>query len=230
MNIEIVQGNGPYAPAAGVHVVIDVIRAFTVAQVAFIGGAKEIVLARDKEQAFALRERRSDALLAGEIAGLAVPGFDLDNSPAGMAAADVAGRSIIQMTTNGVKAAVQALAAEHVLVTGFSNAKQTASFVQSIAPSLECSRIRLIASHPTSDDDLACAEYIESILASTTPLSAETVATRIRSSVVAQKFYDQTRPEFDEKDMEWCAREIPCPFVMRVTSRAGIPVVERVDV
>lgn len=230
MRIEIVQGSGPFAPDAGVHVVIDVIRAFTVAQVAFMGGASEIVLARDKEQAFALREVWTDSLLAGEIGGLAVPGFDLDNSPARMAKADVAGKSIIQMTTNGVKAAVQALFAEHVFVTGFSNARQTALFVQTIEKKLKRPLVRLIASHATSDDDLACAEYMESILTERQSFSAEAVAARIRASDVAQKFFDPARPEFDAEDIDWCAREISCSFVMRVTQRSGIPIVERVDV
>lgn len=230
MQIEIVQGQATEFAHAGVNVVIDVIRAFTVAQVAFLGGAQEIVLAGDAEQAFALRKVMPDALLAGEIGGLAISGFDLDNSPVRMAQADVAGRRLIQMTTNGVKAAVRALAAEYTLVTGFSNAARTAHYIRARIPALRNPLIRLIATHPTSDDDVACAEYIQDILLGEDQPDAATVARRIRASAVAQKFFDPQQPDFDEQDIEWCAREIESPFVMRIKVLQGIPIVERVDV
>jgi hypothetical protein len=55
--------------AEGIVVVIDVIRAFTVAAYAFAGGAQRLWLVRTVEEALALREREPGALLAGEIGG-----------------------------------------------------------------------------------------------------------------------------------------------------------------
>src|SRR5579871_4406367 len=77
--------------ARGVVIVIDVIRAFSVAAYAFAGGAREMLLVRTVEEAFALRERFPNALLIGEVEGRLIPVFDLNNSPAAMSAADVRG-------------------------------------------------------------------------------------------------------------------------------------------
>ncbi|WP_413769809.1 2-phosphosulfolactate phosphatase, partial [Vibrio vulnificus] len=46
-------------------------------------------------------------------------GFDLDNSPKRMAGQNMTDKSLIQKTTNGVTAALGALNAKHLFVTGF---------------------------------------------------------------------------------------------------------------
>src|SRR5690349_5210838 len=92
--------------ARGVVIVIDVIRAFTVATYAFAGGARRLWLVRTTDEAFALRQQEPRALLAGEIGGRLIPGFDLNNSPSLMAATNVRGRTIIQRTGAGTQGAV----------------------------------------------------------------------------------------------------------------------------
>jgi len=67
-NLEIRRVNLQEATLAqGVVIVIDVIRSFSVAVYAFSGGAQLLWLVRSVEDAFALREREPDALLAGEV-------------------------------------------------------------------------------------------------------------------------------------------------------------------
>ena len=87
------RGQSGAVSARGLVVVIDVLRAFTTAAYAFDGGATKILLVRTVDEAIALRELVPDALLIGEVGGRLIPGFDLDNSPTHMAAADVAGPS-----------------------------------------------------------------------------------------------------------------------------------------
>ena len=77
--------------ARGVVIVIDVIRAFTVAAYALAGGASRLWLVRTTDEAFALRQRAPQALLAGEIGGRLIPGFDYNNSPSLMAAGNIKG-------------------------------------------------------------------------------------------------------------------------------------------
>src|SRR5260221_11956752 len=95
--------------ARGVVIVIDVIRAFTVAAYAFAGGAARFWLVSAVDEAFALREREPRALLAGEVGGRLIPGFDFNNSPSLMAAADVYGRLLIQRTGAGTQGATRAV-------------------------------------------------------------------------------------------------------------------------
>lgn len=228
--IEIIQGHDEVLPSAGIHVVIDVIRAFTVAQVALMRGVREIWLARDVDAARELHRRHPETWMAGEIGGLPIAGFHLDNSPVTVDAAPVAGRILIQMTTNGVQAALNAMHAEHVFVTGFANAARTARHIRALQRTLHDPRIRLIASHPSSDDDLACAEYMAGILQGDGHPTADEVERRIRRCDVAKKFLDPQRPEFAVADLEWCAREIPTSFVMRVAQPGETPIIVREEV
>ncbi|MFD1177920.1 2-phosphosulfolactate phosphatase [Paenibacillus puldeungensis] len=230
MKIQIIQGNDHQLEDADVNVVIDVIRAFTVAHYAFINGANEIILVGTVDEAFRLKETYVDYLLAGEVDGLPIKGFDLDNSPVHIQQADLQGKSLIQKTTNGVKAALHSLNAKHILVTGFSNAKTTAEYIKNrIMKENSDPSIHIIASHPTDDDDLACAEYIAGLLNNTCG-SAGDVVKRIEASRAAQKFYDPNNPEFLREDIDWCIQELPSDFVMKVRVHERIPVIERVSV
>src|SRR5678815_3997947 len=85
-----------------IYVVVDVIRATTTLAVAFDKGCRRVLLAPDIETALE-RARREPGrfLLGGEREGVAPPGFDLGNSPAEYAHADLAGHDLLFVTTNG---------------------------------------------------------------------------------------------------------------------------------
>ncbi|GIO34624.1 MULTISPECIES: 2-phosphosulfolactate phosphatase [Paenibacillus] len=228
MPIRIVQGHKHTLEASHINVVIDVIRAFTVAHYAFRRGLRGIVLAGTVDEAFLLKKRNPAFLLAGEIRGLPIPGFELDNSPARLQTFDFEGKYMIQKTTNGVAATLNALHAEHVFVTGFTNARTTAEFIKRNLWKYDDLTIHLIASHPTGDDDLACAQYISGILEGANPISAERTIKRIRGSEAAQKFYDREQPEFLKEDISCCVQELPSDFVMKVRVVGGAPIIEKV--
>lgn len=223
MNIQIFQGHAPLLSTAHVHVVIDVIRAFTTCQVALAHGAKTIVLVGEIADAHALKHRFPDYLLAGERNAIKVEGFDLGNSPWEMSQTDIAGRGIILTTSNGVRATLHAL--KHggcVLVAGFSSAAATVAAIQAMTPPV--SNINLIASHPTGDEDMACAEWISAQLLAQNTITDAQVIDRIRNSQAAQKFLDPDRPEFDARDIDLCARHAPAATAMRVILNTdGIP-------
>ncbi|PLS16571.1 2-phosphosulfolactate phosphatase [Bacillus sp. M6-12] len=227
MNLQIFQGHSPELAQSDVNIVIDVIRAFTVAHHAFLRGVKEILLAGTTNEAFLLKNKYPDYLLAGEIRGLQIAGFDFDNSPKKMAAADIAGRTLVQKTTNGVRATLNALNADAVFVTGYSNARTTAEYVKQIIK--EGATINIIASHPDGDDDLACAEYIQSILKGNETLSEEEVVKRILTCQAAKKFFDETQPQFDSEDLSYCIKEIKKEFVMQVFCSGHLPKIVRVN-
>jgi|SRR5579884_1292878 2-phosphosulfolactate phosphatase len=168
-HMEIIRVDRTTAPQArGVVIVIDVIRAFTVAGYAFAGGAQRLWLVRTVEEALALRAREPQALLAGEIGGRLINGFDMNNSPAHMATADVRGRLIIQRTGAGTQGAVLAANASHLLLSSLTNARATATYARALAASSE----GVIALLPTGsaedfaygNEDTLCADYIEALL------------------------------------------------------------------
>ncbi|WP_079505005.1 2-phosphosulfolactate phosphatase [Mesobacillus jeotgali] len=225
MKVNIFQGHSPVLPSSNVNIVIDVIRAFTVAHYAFLGHAKEIILVGSSEEAFLLKTKYPRYLLAGETMGLPIEGFDLDNSPRRMAEADVAGETLVQKTTNGVRATLNALEADAVFVTGFSNARKTAEFIKKSWS--RDSTVNIIASHPDGDDDLACAEYIKSILLGLESLSKEEAIRRIKGCQAAQKFFDPCKPQFDRQDISYCVKELSGDFVMYVDCSEELPKIVR---
>ncbi|MHC3994347.1 2-phosphosulfolactate phosphatase [Thiomicrolovo sp. ZZH C-3] len=224
--VEIFRGNDLALPPSEVNVVIDVVRAFTVAHYAFLRGAAEMLLVPDVEAAFAVRQERPEVLLAGEVGGLPIAGFDLDNSPVRFASADLEGRTIVQKTTNGVKAALHSLGAPTVLLTGFSNAEATALYLKARYGN-STAKINLVASHPTGDEDFACAEYIRSLLLGEA-MEADEVRRRIYGCETVQKFLDPSRPEFNAEDIDYCAAGLPPEYVMAVHREGALPTVRKV--
>ncbi|MBU8906849.1 2-phosphosulfolactate phosphatase [Desertibacillus haloalkaliphilus] len=231
MNITIVQGNDCQLPFADVNIVIDVIRAFTVSHLCFLQGVKEIWLAKDTKVAFSLKEKHKDFLLAGEINGLPIENFDLDNSPNNIITHDLTNKTIVQKTTNGVRATLNSLQAKDVIVTGFSNANTTASFIKNhIMPQNPTPTIHLVASHPSSDEDLACAEYINAILKGEDTPTEDTVIKRIKQAEAARKFHDRTQPDFSKEDLDYCTEVRSSSFIMKVNNNHETPKIERYNI
>lgn len=223
ITVTIVQGTTAPYPAADINIVIDVIRAFTVSHVAFRRGVREMFLVNTTEEAHALKAQNPAYLLAGEVDGLPIAGFDLDNSPYKFSIADVENKSIVQKTTNGVKATLLALNARTVLVTGLSNAKKTALYARQLAASIPHCKVNIVASHATDDDDLACAEYIRDHLLGLGTVRLGAIQDRIRTSRPAEKFFDPKKPEFDMRELDICLQEVDCDFVMQVDKQLPLP-------
>lgn len=152
----------------GIIIAIDVIRAFTVAAYAFAGGATDLWLVRTIPEATALRERDPDALLAGEVEGRLIPGFDLNNSPYTMSQANVRGKRIIQRTGAGTQGAASARSASHVLVCSLVNAQATACYAAQLseAGNLPVTLLPTASSSEsvTRNEDDYCADYLEALL------------------------------------------------------------------
>jgi len=156
------------AEARGVVIVIDVIRAFTVAAYAFVGGAQALWLVRTVEEAFALRERKPEALLIGEVGGRLIPGFDINNSPTHMIASDVYDRILVQRTGAGTQGALAVANATHILLCSLVNAHATATYARVLAETAG----GIVTLHPTSGgldngepgEDQVCADYVEALL------------------------------------------------------------------
>lgn len=203
------------AQAEGIVIVIDVIRAFTVAAYAFAGGARCLWLVRTTEEAFALRDRQDGAIitgtaprLAGEIGGRLIPGFDFNNSPALMAQADVHGKCLIQRTGAGTQGAVGASHAAHLLICSLVNAQATARYARKLARETDLP----ITIHPTrapstdpldTNEDDFCADYLEALLLER-PDAPQVLTDRIQRLRTTGRFavWQQGESDFPFEDIE----------------------------
>ncbi|MEI2775343.1 MAG: 2-phosphosulfolactate phosphatase [Tetrasphaera sp.] len=134
-----------------VVVVIDVIRAFTVAPWVLRQGARRLLLAANAEAAVSARDARfPEALLLKD--GAPDPRFDLPNAPGRIALVNLSGRIVIQATGNGTRAAHEVSEAPQVLCASFVNAGATAAVL--------AGHERILLVPTEGDEDHALADYV----------------------------------------------------------------------
>ncbi|MFF4487975.1 2-phosphosulfolactate phosphatase [Streptomyces sp. NPDC001544] len=202
-----------------VAVVIDVMRAFTVAAGAFRQGAERIVFAETAEEALALKARHPGWLAFQD--GEPKPGFDLANSPAHLRSLDVAGRTVVQKTTAGTVGALAVADARLLLCASFAVAGATARL-------LRRERSAAVTFVVTGDggeaeEDLACAQYIA---ARTTCDTADPAPylTRARNSGGAARLADGVRRGWagvHPEDVGLCLEVDTCGFAMAARREEG---------
>ncbi|MFF2186257.1 2-phosphosulfolactate phosphatase [Streptomyces sp. NPDC058155] len=149
-------GTAELAEAPSVAVVVDVMRAFTVAAWAFAQGAEKIVLAESLDEALSLKARHPDWVTLKD--GPPAPGFDTVNSPALLRSVDLGGRTVVQKTTAGTVGALAVKEASLVLCAGFVVAEATARLLRT----RECDSVTFVITgdNGRAEEDLACAQYI----------------------------------------------------------------------
>lgn len=204
-----------------VNIIIDVIRAFTVSHYAFIHGVEDIFLTNYENEALELKNKNKNIILAGEIEGYKIKSFDFGNSPYDLSITNLKNKTLVQKTTNGVKAALNSLDSNDIFITGYSNAKITALYVKSLIQKSKKSEfsINIIASHPSGDDDLACAEFIRKLILEEihdTKKLEEQCVNRIVHSDAAKKFYSPNNKDFSILDISLCTILQNYNFVMKV--------------
>jgi 2-phosphosulfolactate phosphatase len=114
--------------------VIDVIRATSTIVTALAHDASGVQPVASVPDAFVLKARNPEALLAGERGGQALPGFDLGNSPEDFTTGRVQGRPIILTTTNGTQALAACRGARAVVTASLLNLEAVAARLREIGP------------------------------------------------------------------------------------------------
>jgi 2-phosphosulfolactate phosphatase len=106
-----------------VVLVIDVLRASTSVAVALANGARTVIPFESAEEVITRLKsfERSDVRLAGERKMLAIPGFDLGNSPREFSREAVEGKTILLTTTNGTASLLSVQGAREVVVGAYVN-------------------------------------------------------------------------------------------------------------
>lgn len=203
----------------GTVVVVDVLRAFTTAAWALHLGASRVTLVAELDEALAIKENEPGTLAICD--GRPKPGFDLHNSPVQIRSLDVAGRHVVQRTTNGTQGAVAAGNADLLLCASLVVASATARRIRAAEPD----HVTYVVTG--GDEDLACAEHIVALVAAERPPS-DTVD-RVRLSDTATRLKAATARGYtgvDPDDVDACAEIDRFDNALEVTRRAGRLVIE----
>ncbi|MGW4564575.1 2-phosphosulfolactate phosphatase [Streptomyces sp. NPDC004561] len=207
--------------------VVDVMRAFTVAAWAFRRGAERIVFAGTQEAALELKARHPGWLAFQD--GPPVPGFDLANSPARLRSLDVRGRTVVQKTTAGTAGALAVADAGLLLCASFVVARATAEALRRARP--ETVTFVVTGDGGRAEEDLACAEYIaERVRAD--DADPGPYLERARRSDAAARLADGVRRGWagvHAEDVGMCLAADSFPFAMAASRLDGHPVLRPVD-
>jgi 2-phosphosulfolactate phosphatase len=207
----------PTAP--DVAVVVDVMRAFTVAAWAFRRGAERIVFAGTQQEALDLKARHPGWLAFQD--GPPVPGFDLANSPARLRSLDVRGRTVVQKTTAGTAGALSVADAGLLLCASFVVAGATAELLRRARP--ETVTFVVTGDGGRAEEDLACAEYIAERVR-TADADPGPYLERARRSDAAARLADGVRQGWagvHPQDVALCCEADSFPFAMAATRLDG---------
>ncbi|MEV0537276.1 2-phosphosulfolactate phosphatase [Kitasatospora sp. NPDC050463] len=202
-----------------VAVVVDVMRAFTVAAWAFAQGAEKIVLAESLDEALALKTRHPDWVALKD--GPPAPGFDLVNSPGLLRSVDLGGRTVVQKTTAGTVGALAVKEASLVLCAGFVVAEATARLLR--ARRSAGVTFVVTGEDGRADEDLACAQYIARRAAGTGTDPAEFLR-RAAESRAATELAEGVRQGVHPDDVALCCEVDRFPFAMVATSEGPLMV------
>lgn len=173
--------------AQGDVVVIDVLRAFTTAAFAFERGANRILPVSTVDEALALQKVIPGALVMGEVNGYKPEPFDLSNSPGALRGMDLTDKVLIQRTSAGTQGLVRANHAESLFAASFVVAQATAQKLMHRQAEIISFVITGVSERRDGDEDLACAEYIQSLMQGGAPDPAPYLA-RVATSTVGQDF------------------------------------------
>jgi 2-phosphosulfolactate phosphatase len=200
-------------PAGTVVVIIDVIRAFTTAAVAFERGATEIVCAPSVEIGRDLRRLHPDRLLVGETGGLKPADFDFGNSPLEMSTAQLDGRRLIQATSNGTRGLVRYPDPAARLAVSALNVGATARWIVKNHTETPCT---LVCTGRTAED-WACARYLSDLLHGLGPRRMDLVAGIMDGAAEHARAY-AGRPALEcvdlSRDLPFCCDVDRSEFVM----------------
>jgi 2-phosphosulfolactate phosphatase len=204
------------ARVEGATVVIDVLRSFTTAAVAFARGASRIVAVDSIEAARRAAARGPGALLVGAHPGGApIPGFDLPNSPSRIAREDVAGRSIVLLTAGGVRGLVAARRASIVFAGSLVCAGATVRELKALRVPEVTLVVTGVWTDRDGDEDIACADLLAARLGGGDP-AIEPYAARVRHSDFGRRFAAGIDPSLPPADLDLCATADRYAFAMPV--------------
>lgn len=166
--------------------------------------------------AITLRERISDPVSVGAVGGGdPAPGFDFGNSPSRLLQADLAGKNVVMSTAAGVRGLQRFRQARQLYAASLVCARATAEAIGATGAREVCFVITGEWVDRDGDEDIACADYIESLLRGENP-APEQYARRVRTSDFGQRFSAGTWPHLPLADLDLAAQADLFGFAMPV--------------
>ena len=208
-------------------VVIDVLRSFTTMAVALAKGASAVYPVEGVATAIELLGGIKCPVSVGAIAGGdPVPGFDHGNSPSELMRTHLVGKTVVISSAAGVRALHRFRQARRLYAASLVCARATADAIRMVGARHVCFVITGEWVDRDGDEDIACADYIESLLRGA-PTVPEAFAQRVRKSDFGRQFTAGTSLSLPQDDLELAAHADLFQFAMPVLCEEGQLVIRR---
>lgn len=203
MNIQILEGTAGAQQATDIAVIIDVLRAATVAAYLLEAGVDSILPVSTADEAFGHKHNNPDILLVGEDQGIKISGFDMGNSPSEIKQRqDLHGKQVIHRSTTGTQGLVNAQRAQEILFGSFVTAGAIINHLKS-QPDRDITLVPMYAL-----EDQLFAEYLRDSLLGKQPRSLETIKQQVAQDEWPKKtFLNPENQSFPEDDFHLSLQE-----------------------
>jgi len=205
--------------AEGIVVVIDVLRAFTCAAMMFGYGIEELALVATPEEALEYRRRDSSCLVAGEVKGRKVDGFDLGNSPREIMEKGeryFSHRKVAVRSSSGAQGAVAVSGtAQEIIVASYMTAAAVARYIRRKEKNqlpVTLLGMGLEAREPSVEDE-RCGDYIEHLLTNRAYDHVAAVWECLQDPLIAKSLRGE-RPHLPKEDVILCLQRDVFDFAM----------------
>jgi 2-phosphosulfolactate phosphatase len=216
MEVHILQLIEGARKARGLTVIIDVFRAFSLEAYLFDAGVKCIYPVGLIEDAYELKEKNPDWILAGERHGAILPGFDTGNAPSELYRLELNGKTVVHTTSAGTQGVDNAKGADEILGASLVNARATAEYIRRSGAeevSLVCMGLEGVEE---TDEDTLCARYIKALLEGTEDaLNMNQEIENLKYTSGAKFFDEKQNLVFPRADFGMCVELNKFNFVIR---------------
>lgn len=207
--------------AEGAVVVIDVLRAFTCSALMFHYGIEELILVRTPEEALEMRAKDSGVLVAGEVKGVKVEGFDIGNSPKDIMELGerfFRGRRVVLRSSSGTQGVLAASAtAQEVILGSYMTALSVAKYLRAKDKDRHEMLVTLLAmgfqAEMIAIEDESCADYLEHLLTGRPYDHLATVWNYLNDPFVAKRLRGEV-PHIPKEDIVLAIQRDLFPFVL----------------
>ncbi len=130
LTIHIIEGRKARSFHESAKVLVDIFRSTSTMPVIMRQGALRIIPVARISDARQLKKSNPGYVLVGERYGFRIPGFDLNNSPSEVSAADLKGRTVVFTSTNGTHVLRRISGTGPIFIGSFLNAGATLSKIK----------------------------------------------------------------------------------------------------
>lgn len=200
----------------GLVVIVDVFRAATLEACALYKETKYVIPVSSKDEAFYLKRKNPDFLIAGEKDGYKIEGFDFGNSPFTILSQNLKGKVLVHRSTEGTQGLVNAKNADELIFGSFVTLSATRRYIQKVNP--DTLSIVSMSGRGTEDDQYA--QFLEEEIKRKNP-DLKKVKEFMKLSKGTKKYFDPNEPQFPIEDFDICLDLDRFDFFCKVEKKNG---------